>query len=114
MSAATLDLKIEGGATYVLSIVYRNDDGTLVDLTGWTARMGFRKDLDQAAPDLLLTETDGIALGGVAGTIIVTITGARTAALAGLGFQYDLTVTNNGVPERLLDGVAHVKRAASR
>lgn len=67
-------------------------DAVAVDLTGYTAAMKIRA--RPGSPVLLsLTSSSGITLGGTAGTILVDITAAQTAALPAGLHVYDLTLT---------------------
>jgi len=50
------------------------------NLTSYTARMQFRANVNATAILLELTESDGITLGGVEGTIDVVLTDAQTTA----------------------------------
>jgi hypothetical protein len=66
MSYAT---EIHKNADFELRLIWKQSDGTPMDLTGMTGRIQFR--LEEGAPVLLelTTENGGITLGGTAGTI---------------------------------------------
>lgn len=62
-----------------------------VDITGCTARMQVRAEVD--SPDVLLsltTENGGIALGGATGSVVLTLTALQTAAIDWEQGVYDL------------------------
>lgn len=73
-----------------------------IDLTGYTANLKIRASRDASAAALVsLTQADGITLGGVAGTVAVALSAARTAALPAGTCFYDLVLTppvGNPVP----------------
>ena len=104
MSAGKIDLYAEQGATLTKRFVKRRN-GEPVDLSGYSAKMQIREDLDIAAP-LVATFTSGgvgasITLGGVEGTVALRIgadvTRAWTVPPEGgrLGY-YDLVLIETG------------------
>lgn len=118
--AGELNLVIEIGATYSRPMRWRrrNPDGSKgdpIDLTDYTALMQFRKTADSA--DILLDATEYIALGGAAGTIVLTIPGEVTADIDWEAAVYDLYLTSPADPPvttRLLKGSAITSRRVSR
>lgn len=90
--AGKLDLTIRRGVTFSKALTWYSDAaGTnAVDLTGYTARMKIRKKTG-SPPELLLTTENGrISLGGVAGTIDLTISATDTQGLPPGDYRYDL------------------------
>ncbi len=80
-----------------------------MNLTGYTASMEVR---DSAGALLLqLTTSNGrLSLGGSAGTITMSLTGAVTAALTPGAYVYDLfLVSGGGVPYKPMRGVFNVE-----
>ena len=89
------------------------------DLTGCTARMHIRTELDATTPLVTLTtENGGIELGGVAGTIRRLMTAAATAALDPSDFGpavYDLEIIfADGTVRRLLSGTVNLSPEITR
>ena len=84
MGAAEFDLigefSIEQGSTWSLTQTLKNN-GTPVDLTGYTAKFQIRKSDDNSNELIALTVGDGITLGGANGTITLFLTKARTLSL---------------------------------
>ena len=115
MAATVYDIVIEQGATYSQSITYTNN-GTAVNLTGYSARMQVRPTMEAATFLIELTNANGrIALGGVAGTIVLSIAAADTTAITAGRGVYDLElVSGSGVVTRLLEGVATISRNVTR
>ncbi len=113
MAAGTLNIAIEQGATWRRQLTWYDPpptgspagtQGPLKDLTGCAAHMQIR---DRIGGTVLvdLTDTAGITLGGVAGTIDIVITAAQTRAITGKKGVYDLYVTFPGDDERrVLEG----------
>ena len=116
MTAGTHDITIEQGATFTLSLVWKDPTDVPYDLTGYTARMQVRKAFGTADPMLSLTSTDGdIVLGGVDGTIVVTASATATAAMDGNQGVYDLElVAPGGAVTRLLQGVVEISLEVTR
>lgn len=116
MTAGNYTVTIEQGATLGLTLTWSDESNALVNLTGYTARMQIREQLDSATPFITLTtENGGITLGGVAGTITLNMTATATAALTQTSGVYDLElVSSGGVVTRLLEGLVIIKPEVTR
>lgn len=68
MAAGALDFTIEQGATFNLLMTWKIND-VEVNLTGYSARLQARVDVEDTETILSLTSGAGITLGGAAGTI---------------------------------------------
>ena len=102
-----LNAVIPQGATYKgFDFVYRDPNDTPIDLTGYTARMHFReKHTDPDPPLYAATDGDDITLGGAAGTIVIVIPAATTAAWTFKTAVYDLELVEpDGEVVRLVEG----------
>ena len=97
-------------------ITWKDESGTLVDLTDFTARLHMRETIDSAAPFLTLTtENGGITLGGVAGSITLLASAADTSAITVTQSVYDLElIAGNGAVTRLIEGLVLVVREVTR
>lgn len=133
------DLYIRQGETW--SYVHTHlSGGSPVDLTGYSARMAIKRDVQASAEAYLSTGADAnggsIALGDEAGTITLSMTAAQSAALGGsmlnwhwmdeagltgerktqghdkeLRFIYDLEIVSGaGAVTRVLEGRVIVSR----
>jgi hypothetical protein len=102
------NITVDQGATFSLVVTWKNPNGTPIDLTGYTARMQARAKYDSPNPPLFsLTSTPaaGLVLGGVAGTVTITIDAATTAGLVPGQYVYDLeVVSSGGIVTRLIEG----------
>ena len=104
------------GETFVRSLTYKNDDNTPVDLTGYTATMMIREDLDSAVVAMEISTNNGrITLGGAAGTIDIEVSSTDTDQMAEGTYVYDLVIEDgSSVVTRLLEGTLEVKKAVTR
>lgn len=95
---------MDQGATWNNQITW-NISGSPVNLTGYTARMQARENID-STPLFSWTSTGGqLVLGGAAGTITLNISAATTAGYSDGLYLYDLELeSGSGVVTRLLEG----------
>lgn len=108
MSTNLHDFTINQGETFTKVITWKDSGGTLINLTGYTARMYLRRKISDAAAALILTTENGrIALGGAAGTITLTITATDTSSLEA-NYVYDLELVSGVYVKRLLQGTITV------
>jgi hypothetical protein len=86
-----------------------SQDGTAINWTGYTARMQVRTSSDATATLLSFSNGSGITLGGTAGTILLTISNAQSAAVASGSYAYDLElISGSSAVTRLLQGAFNV------
>ena len=114
MAAGSLDFTIEQGATFNLLLTWKIDT-VPVNLTGYTARLQARIDVDEVDTILSLTTGFGITLGGAAGTISLDQTGTQTAVLPAGTYVYDLELQSaGGVVTRLVQGELLISAEVTR
>lgn len=115
MRAGTYNIVVDQGTDWSETFVLRNGDGSLVNLTGYTARMHVRRDYDAPTTLVELTTANGrIALGGSAGTITLSLNSATTAAISRSGV-YDIElVSSGGLVSRPLRGDFVLRREVTR
>lgn len=115
MSSEPYALYIDQGATYRLSMEFKDPTGALVNVTGYSARMQLRKTISQDAADLSLVSPTHITVGTTNGKVDVVISASQTATLTGKKYVYDLEIESPaGVVTRLLNGVANVSPQVTR
>lgn len=117
MTATTVNLTIEQGATFVMSFTWAYDDngvpGAPVDLTGTILRMQIRK--GQGAPVLVEALNTGpnpmITHGGTNGHVDVRIPATSTDLLGGGRAVYDFEAAwpGGGDVYRVIEGQATVR-----
>lgn len=93
MKPARVDLHIRRGEPFSRLFRYQNPDMSLIDLTGWQARLQVRR-RPGAAALVDLTHDSGIALGGETGEIRLTMTAAQTATVPAINARYELKLTD--------------------
>lgn len=99
--AANYWITVQAGEDYAEVFALQNDDGTPVNLTGYTARMQVRRTFKAATPALSLTSpAGGLVINGAAGTVTVSVSNSQTAALCvdndRTQYVYDLEVESGG------------------
>lgn len=99
--AAPYDFRFDAGADIVSTLTWTDEDGNPIDLTGCTAILTLKLG---NAPDLVLTDTSGLTLGGTAGTISFDIVASETADW-NLSVPYTLFITSaGGIVTKLMSG----------
>ena len=89
---------IKDGIDFTATLTWKPDGITPKDLTNYTAKLQCRDGADDTGEALLeLTNGNGLALGGVAGTIVITITKAQSA-FGTRALEYDLVMSDNASP----------------
>jgi hypothetical protein len=105
---------IDQGATFSRNIVVKNYDDSLYDLTGHTARMQIRREIESTTVMLELTTENGrITLGGDEGTIQLLISAADTSTLDRSGV-YDLELVEGEIVKRLIRGNINLNLEVTR
>ncbi|EPD40148.1 hypothetical protein HMPREF9702_04004 [Delftia acidovorans CCUG 15835] len=113
---AKLNFTIYQGATFRRRLRWLNPGKTPIDLTGCTARMQVREEIESTAALLELTTDNGrIALGGTAGTVDLLVDASTTAAIAWTGGVFDLEIVHpSGEVTRLAQGSCCVSPEVTR
>lgn len=115
MAAGLYDITIEQGATFTLSLTWKDSTGAPVNITGYTARMQVRENYESESTLVSLTSSGGdIVLGGALGTIAITIAASVTQLLQLDEAVYDLELVNGATVTRLIQGKATVSREVTR
>ena len=108
MSAGIHKITAEKGATFSQPFTWKINSNP-VNLTGYTARMKVRDPKRAPSVNQILSLTSatggGITLGGVAGTIIVTVSATIMESIVAAKYVYDLELESpDGTVTRLLNG----------
>jgi len=118
MAAKCYNITIEQGADFQLELVYQDDNGDPIDLTGYTAEMQIREKLTTDPPFLTLSTANGrIVIDGPNGSITLSIANADTAALTQTAGVYDLELTSGDatpVIVRLIEGQVKISQEVTR
>lgn len=92
------------GSTFNQVLTY-SINGTLINLTGYTARMQVREKYTSTIKQLdLNTSNGGIVLGGALGTITINVSATQTAAIFPKEYLYDLEIVSGLNVIRLIQG----------
>lgn len=110
--AAVYTLHIEAGATCTRQFEYTNEDGTLFDLTGWTALMQIRTapEAEEVALEVVLD----IDIPTAMLSFTISATDTSTLLLPEYVYAMELTNTVSGEVIRLLQGGVHVSAEVVR
>lgn len=114
---AKIKLTIYQGATFRKRLTWKaGTPAAPVDLTGCTARMQVRAEVDSPTALLTLTTENGrITLGGAAGTIELYVSDEDTAAIDWEGGAWDLEIVHpSGEVTRLAQGAIMVSPEVTR
>ena len=114
---AKLKFTIYQGATFRKRLTWKAGTPAVpVDLTGCTARMQVRSEVESPTPLLdLTTENGGIALGDTAGTVDLLVSDEDTAAIVWESGVFDLEIEHpSGEVTRLAEGSVSVSPEVTR
>ena len=113
---AIVNIITENDADFFRPFVYQTVDGSPIDLTGNTLRMGIRHHASDAHEDLLLTTENGalIITDAVNGQFSVLITQAQLLALHIGTYEHSLIRTVSGYKFRIWSGTLTNNPGASR
>ncbi len=109
MAAGKLDIVIEEGADFSMTLTWLDNAGAAVDITGYTARMKVKEAVGGTLIQSL-TDGSGITLGGTAGTVVIAMTAVQTAGYDFDWGVYDLELVTGGVVTRLVEGAVKFTR----
>ncbi len=109
----TYDLTLPEGEDLAFTVTVYDSTGALVDLTSYTAKMQFKPN-NLGTAVISLSETSGLTLGGVAGTIAVLVPAATTLALEITEGVYDIQINSGTALTIVLGGAWIVERAISQ
>jgi hypothetical protein len=116
MTAAAYNFVIEQGATLDKTFVWKDSTGTIINLTGYTARMQIRQTVSSSTILLDLSTLNGrIVITALSGQIRLLVSAADTGAITWQRGKYDLElVSSTGVVTRLLYGEVEVSKEVTR
>lgn len=113
MAAQRRDITLDRGAPYVETFTLYTDStrASPRNLTTFTAARMVIIPISGTTPAATLILGDGITLGGVAGTITITISDARTTGLTEGTYLYDLWIS--APDEYIIEGLLFVRTRQS-
>lgn len=103
--AGKYNFKIEQGATFSYILVWKDSDGGLIPLTGYTSRMQLRYGSYTGEIAIeLTTENGGITINTGTSQVAVLISAIQSVLLELKSCVYDLEMINGDVVTRLIEG----------
>jgi hypothetical protein len=132
MAAGIYNMTINQGATFIRTFIWYScascdcacdsscgcgtSSSTPIDLTGFTAEMQIRSNIQSATVLYTASTANGdIVLGGIDGTVVLTIAATDTAAFDWTRGVYDMNLTSSGgVVTRLVQGSVVVSPEVTR
>lgn len=113
--AGRYKILIDQGSTWSLQLTWLDSDGAPIDLTGYSARMQIRPTLESSTVTASLTSpSNGITLGGTAGTVTLAMTATQTAAITAGTYVYDVELVSGLTVTRIVEGGLTVRREVTR
>jgi len=116
MLAGKYNMVCDQGSTFARTIEIKDADGVVFPLTGYTARMQVRRDVDSSTTLIELTSANGrITINGALGAITMTLTPDLTASLTRSGV-YDLEIIKTSTSEvyKVIRGEFRLEKEVSR
>ncbi len=109
-----IDLEIVQGSTFATSILLKDFNGNVIDLTDMTARMQGRKKIDDPDPPLFdLTDGNGTSIAN--NKVQLSMSAAVTGALDFIKGFYDVEITDTlGNIRRILAGRLILSKEVTR
>ena len=100
------DLTILQGANFEEQFTLQDSLESAINLTGYTARMQVRADVNSETEIFeLTTENSKLVLGGINGTIDISLSASETAAAQAVEAVYDVElISSGGQVYRILSG----------
>lgn len=116
MGAGEYNFTLEQGATFRRDFIYKDADGDVVNLSGYSARMQVREHKDSGIIIIDATSANGkLAIDAPNGKISLLLTPADTN---GIGFHtgvYDIEIEDgSGVVTRLIEGTITFSKQVTR
>lgn len=103
MPAGSYNFSIEQGATFSLTMTWKINQNP-VNLTGYTARLKAKPNVNRFSVLNWTTESGNISLGGENGKITLTMSAEDTFKLVAGKYIYDLELVVGATVTRLLRG----------
>lgn len=108
--ATKANIIIDQGTTFSTVINLTDDNGDPIDLTGYTGDSEMRKHYTSSN-----STSFSVSLGGVDGTVTLSLTSAQTSNLTPGRYVYDVEVTSGAnVVSRIVEGIVTVTPEVTR
>ena len=108
--ATITNLFIDQGSDYSSIITLNNQDGTVINLTGYTVASQFRKS-STSSTSVAFTAT---VHNAAAGQIKLQLSASASSAIAAGRYVYDIEITLSGAKRRVLEGLVVISPEVTR
>ena len=109
------DIVVDQGSDKQLPLTFKDSEGSLIDLNGYTAAMQIRKSADAAeAVDTLTTENGRISIDIEAASVTLIFPHATTSAMSAGRYVYDLELITGETVTRVMEGAFILRREVTR
>lgn len=114
--AETYELAIDQGSTLLVPFTLKDETGSVLNLTGYSARMQMRTAYASPSPVLNLTSASGtILIDANLGKLTLSASADVTAALPARRYVYDIEIVSaSGFVTRIVQGNAVVSPEVTR
>jgi hypothetical protein len=108
--ATKANITIDQGTTFSTTITLADEDNVLIDLTGYTANSQIRKHYSSSN-----SQSFSVTLGGIQGTMTLSLTSTQTSNLIAGRYVYDVELTSSSnVVSRIVEGIVTVTPEVTR
>lgn len=108
--ATKANLSIDQGATFTTVVTLTDNDGDVIDISGYSGAAQMRKHFTSST-----AKTFTVALGGANGTITLSMSANTTANIEAGRYLYDVELTDNaGLVSRVFEGIVTVNPNITR
>lgn len=105
-----VNLVVDQGSTFETVLTLTEDDGDLVDLTGYTGSAQFRKHYTSSNATSFT-----VTLGGANGTVTLGLSSNTTANVVAGRYVYDVELVDSGnIATRLIEGILTITPQVTR
>jgi len=114
MTAGLYDIAIDQGSDYSLGLILKDSNGSLIDLTGYSARAQLRPKKDSTV--LTASFTCTISSPSSSGEIIMSMPNATSAGITAGTYYYDLEIytPSDTYVKRIIEGKAKIRQEVTR
>jgi len=104
--AVLANLEIDQGSDFVTQMILENDDGTPMNLTGFTVYSQFRKSYNSTIGYAFIP----VMVDAINGSFKLSLAGATSSAIKPGRYLYDVEIVNtlNNTKSRVVEGIVSI------
>lgn len=102
--ATKSNLVIDQGSTYSVVLDLTDENGDVINLTGYIANSQVRKWYTSTTPAAIFTTS----INATSGELELSLTSNQTSNLVAGRYVYDVELNNNGIISRIVEGIVTV------